>query len=342
MTGLFATRLFRIALALAGAYNLAFGIWAGFWPQKFFELFELEPPRYPEIWACLGMVVGVYGLLYWHAAWKPEQGKPIVTVGLIGKVLGPIGMALSISDRWPARLAMICVFNDAIWWLPFGLFLLRGTAIGKRLAAMGPWCCIVIHALALASMGLWLQHGTQAVAEPADRAAYILAHRVAWSIGWILWMASAASLVGFYAWWGSRLKYPTLATACVILTALGSVCDFTGESLWAFVLPEKAMQSVYDSYWNSNAFTTIDAASTMLTAGVANLLYSIAGIGLTLATRKLPRVMLAIVWIAWLAGIGMTMAAMIQWVGGLILTTVLLFPALLVFIAWMALRWRQE
>jgi hypothetical protein len=36
MTGPFATRMFRITFALAGAYNLAFGIWAGFWPLQFF------------------------------------------------------------------------------------------------------------------------------------------------------------------------------------------------------------------------------------------------------------------------------------------------------------------
>ena len=32
MTGPFADRLFRITFALAGVYNLAFGLWAGVWP----------------------------------------------------------------------------------------------------------------------------------------------------------------------------------------------------------------------------------------------------------------------------------------------------------------------
>src|ERR1700760_4970086 len=117
MTGPFADRLFRIFLALAGIYNLTFGVWAGFWPLAFFRLFGLEAPRYPQIWACVGMVVGVYGLLYFYAAWKLDAAWPIVAVGLFGKILGPIGMATSLSDEWPQRLGMLCIYNDLIWWL---------------------------------------------------------------------------------------------------------------------------------------------------------------------------------------------------------------------------------
>lgn len=119
MTGIYSARLFRITFVLAGCYNLAFGLWVGFWPLQFFELFGIALPRYPAIWACLGMVVGLYGLLYWHVAWKPESGRPIIAIGLLGKVLGPIGMVLSFSDQWPLRLAMLNLYNDVIWWLPF-------------------------------------------------------------------------------------------------------------------------------------------------------------------------------------------------------------------------------
>ena len=56
MTGPFAIRLFRITFTLAGCYNLAFGVWAGFYPLAFFEIFEIEPPRYPAIWACIGLL----------------------------------------------------------------------------------------------------------------------------------------------------------------------------------------------------------------------------------------------------------------------------------------------
>ena len=93
------------------------------------------------------MVVGIYGLLYWHAAWKLEYARPIIAIGLLGKVLGPIGMVISLSDHWPRRLAMLNLYNDVIWWLPFTLFLLRGTRLATWLIGMAPWCCAGFHAL---------------------------------------------------------------------------------------------------------------------------------------------------------------------------------------------------
>ena len=69
-------KVYRVILALAALYNVAFGLWASFWPGSFFWLFELQPPRYPAIWQCLGMVIGLYGLAYGYAALYPERGRP--------------------------------------------------------------------------------------------------------------------------------------------------------------------------------------------------------------------------------------------------------------------------
>ena len=184
MTGPFADRLFRITFALAGCYNLAFGLWAAVWPLAFFQLFEIPPPRYPGIWACVGMIVGVYGLLYWCAAWKLEAAWPIIAVGLLGKVLGPIGMVMSFSDDWPRRLGMLCVYNDLVWWMPFGLFLIRGTPVGRRVASLAPWLCVVIHVAALAMLALFLRPGTLTEPDLATRAAHVASHATVWTIGW--------------------------------------------------------------------------------------------------------------------------------------------------------------
>src|SRR5579859_7598926 len=95
---------YRCIFALAALYNAAFGIWAGFFPQSFFTLFDLAPPRYPSIWACLGMVVGVYAIAYAHAAWKPEGATLWIGIGLLGKVLGHIGWVGAIwSGKLPPR-----------------------------------------------------------------------------------------------------------------------------------------------------------------------------------------------------------------------------------------------
>jgi hypothetical protein len=78
----------------------------------------------PEIFACLGMVIGLYGILYLEVARVPERGWLLAAVGLLGKVLGPIGLAgLLWSGRWPVASVILCVTNDFIWWIPFGLYL---------------------------------------------------------------------------------------------------------------------------------------------------------------------------------------------------------------------------
>ncbi len=108
----------------AGVYNLAWGTYAVLDPQWLFRVAHMPPASYPEIFACLGMVVGLYGVLYLEVARVPERGWLIAAVGLLGKVLGPIGwLRLVCSGQWPITTAVLCIPNDLIWWVPLGLFL---------------------------------------------------------------------------------------------------------------------------------------------------------------------------------------------------------------------------
>jgi hypothetical protein len=343
----FADRLFRIAFTLAGFYNLAFGLWAAVLPLAFFQVFDIAPPRYPGIWACLGMVVGVYGLLYWYAAWKLNAAWPIIAVALLGKVLGPIGMVLSLGDDWPRRLGMICVFNDLIWWLPFGLFLIRSTWVARWLVKAAPWICVATHVAALGALAFYLRPGTQSVSDMAARATYVSTFFVPWSIGWGTWMVAAASLVGFYASWGgyvvlstessasahdSRKVRTLTCTAAVLIAALGMACDFAGEASLILRLTEHAKDDLA-------AFIRVERQFTILSAGAANGLYTIGGILLTLVTPNLPRWVRWLMWLTWVAGIAMTVAAVANSVPGLMVFTAALFPPFLVWVTWMGARW---
>jgi len=117
-------RFHQIVFAVAGAYNLAWGAYAAIDPQWLFRFAEMPLSNHPEIFACLGMVVGIYGFLYWEVARKPEQGFAIAAVGLLGKVLGPIGLAqLLWSGTWPVKSIVLCITNDFIWWIPFAVYL---------------------------------------------------------------------------------------------------------------------------------------------------------------------------------------------------------------------------
>lgn len=109
-------------LFAAALYNLLWGALVVLWPGLWFLLLKLPAPNYPGIWQCVGMVVGVYGVGYAFAAADPVRHWPIVLVGLLGKVLGPIGfVSQAAAGLLPWRLGWIIVFNDLLWWIPFML-----------------------------------------------------------------------------------------------------------------------------------------------------------------------------------------------------------------------------
>ena len=117
-------RFYRTVFILAGIYNIAWGLWSSLDPQWFFRFTGLPPLNHPAIFACMAMVVGLYGIIYFEVARRPEQGWLLAAVGLIGKVLGPIGLAvLILRGTWPASAIVLCLTNDFLWWIPFGMYL---------------------------------------------------------------------------------------------------------------------------------------------------------------------------------------------------------------------------
>jgi len=117
-------RLLKKILIMAGIYNLLWGAWCILFPLSFFELLELPIPTYLEFWQCIGMIVGVYGLGYLISSHDFYRHWPIVFVGLLGKVLGPIGFIQALFfGKLPPKFGYTILTNDLIWWFPFGLIL---------------------------------------------------------------------------------------------------------------------------------------------------------------------------------------------------------------------------
>lgn len=113
-----------LVLRLAALYNAAFGVWAIFFPRLAFEWSGIAAPNYLELWQCIGMIVGVYGLGYWIAASNPLRHWPIVLVGLLGKIFGPIGfLKAALDGTLPWSFGWINVLNDLIWIVPFAAIL---------------------------------------------------------------------------------------------------------------------------------------------------------------------------------------------------------------------------
>ena len=114
----------QLTLRLAAMYNILWGSWVLIFPQHFFRIAGMEPINYPVVWQGMGMVIGVYGLGYFLASFDPMRHWPIVAVGFLGKILGPIGFLYHLwTGNLPLAFGWTLIFNDLIWWVPFFIIL---------------------------------------------------------------------------------------------------------------------------------------------------------------------------------------------------------------------------
>ncbi len=314
----YSARLYRLTFTAAAGYNIAFGLWASLFPVSFFRLFDLDLPRYPGIWACLGMVVGLYGVGYAYAAWRLDRAFPFIAIGLAGKVLGPIGWFTTSELPW--RTFPLIVFDDLIWWIPFAMFLLEGTRVTQFAKRAAPYLCAALHATAAAGTLLLLRGGSEAVTDMHQRTRYLVEHPDHWRAGWFLWMLAALSLAGFYAWWGARVN----AILPVAIAALGLACDFAGESIFIGWLPAP------DS--------SLHRAASLLTGAAGNGFYTIAAIMLTLSTPSLP--FRGWAWLAWASGIALTIFSITDSPSGVVASSAALMILFIPWVAAMASRMR--
>lgn len=119
----------RWVLWAACAYNLIWGLISMGAPAVILAWHGITPPKddpliWLSIWKCLGMVIGLYGVGYGIAATDPYRHWPLVLVGLLGKLFGPIGfLGGAAMGELPWRFGIPLIFNDLIWWVPFVLIL---------------------------------------------------------------------------------------------------------------------------------------------------------------------------------------------------------------------------
>jgi hypothetical protein len=137
-------------------------------------------------------------------------------------------------------------------------------------------------------MAFVLAPATPMVSDASERARYVSSHMVPWQLGWSIWTAAALSLLWFYLWWRGRIGASYLP---VVIAVLGFVADATAEfALIVYLVTDPPF-----------AFT--------LTGVVANGLYTVGGIWLTLATRLATAER---IWtgLMWAAGIALSVATL--------------------------------
>jgi len=107
-------------LFAASWYNIGFGVWAVTFPQQAFQLFGLDPDTPLFLWQTIGMIVGVYGIGYGIAALNEQKHFPIVLVGLLGKIFGPIGFIFTFfNGDITLSFGIMIILNDLIWYPAF-------------------------------------------------------------------------------------------------------------------------------------------------------------------------------------------------------------------------------
>jgi hypothetical protein len=215
------------------------------------------------------------------------------------------------------RMLPLLAFDDFIWWAPFALYLIDDLAIGAAIRRHASRICAGVHVAAAVATLLWIRGGSEAVADPIARAAYVAAHVVTWRIGWILWMIAAVTLVGFYCWWAAHCERRRLAAAALLIACAGIAADFFADSLFIGWMPER--------------YAAVAHITTVISETVANGLYTVAGVMLMLASPPLPTTVRGLGWAVWLAGFALAVVGAARWDGAIVAASALL---LALFIPW--------
>lgn len=185
---------------------------------------------------------------------------------------------------------------------------------------MAPYACAVMNLAAVIVLALVLAPGTTVVPNVDERVRYIGEHLVAWRAAWAVWMAAAVSLLWFYVWWRARVNAPHVALAVALL---GIAADWSAEL--SLVIS------------GAEGHAAVAPLAFFLTGAVANGLYTIAGVILTLATPLGigARAYAALMWCAGgLLSVGAALALPLLTAGA----TAALFALFLPWCVWLARR----
>lgn len=121
---------FRPWLFAAAVYNLLWGSFVVLFPGALFSLFGMPQPSYLALWQVVGMFVLVYAPGYAWAALHPSKHAHLVFIGMLGKILGPIGFIwAAATGQLPLRFGLTILTNDLIWWPAFISYLLASARL---------------------------------------------------------------------------------------------------------------------------------------------------------------------------------------------------------------------
>ncbi len=179
--------------------------------------------------------------------------------------------------------------------------------------------CAAANFLAMVALATVLAPGTP-LAEAATRASYVRDHLAVWRGGWLLWIVAAVSLLVFYRWWGRRIG---AGPAALAIAFVGFAADLSAEALLIAVVPDRP---------------DLARASFLVTGGVANGCYTLAGVVLSLRTPQLRGPLAAWTGAVWLAGAALSAFALVEEPLGVAISASALFA---LFLPWLLVVGRR-
>lgn len=190
---------------------------------------------------------------------------------------------------------------------------------GAAVTAWPAYFCAAANFVAIVAMGTVLMPGTTLFPE-ASRADYVAENTALWRLGWTCWIVAAISLLVFYRWWRHRVD---AGVAPLWIAATAFAADMIAESTLIVLVPDRP---------------ELARPSFLITGGVANGLYTVAGILLARATPQVRERFALWTWAMWSTGIALSIVTFLELPLAIAAVSAALFA---LFIPWCVVMGRR-
>ena len=115
---------------------------------------------------------------------------------------------------------------------------------------------------------------------------FVATHQFWWGAGWLLWALAGLLLILFFIAWFDSVPLTIWSLLGVGLVVFGGMVDWAAQAVNTLLAPEWAARATADSVY-LNLYSAWDRAFMVFSPGFANLLDTVAGIMLTVASLRI-------------------------------------------------------
>lgn len=115
-------------LRLAALHCLVWGVFIIAWPTRSALVYGFEEGITDEfLWRGTGLSIVLFGLGYGLGSIDPRRHVGPILLGLIAKILGPLGIMMSVvNGQVSSKVLWLLPVNDVVWWIPLTIIVCDG------------------------------------------------------------------------------------------------------------------------------------------------------------------------------------------------------------------------